>query len=159
MRFIFFMACMFFLSVNVFAVTSSTPTKKDAEDFVKQAVAYAKTNGRAKFLNEVQSHNGIFHFKRGANKDLYIFVYDEKGTVLAHGARIELVGKNRWDEKESAGRYWIREWTDLVHEQGSGWISYKEYNPSDKNKVMDKLSFVELFDGMVVGCGIYGKIR
>jgi cytochrome c len=156
MRAILLSLCMIFF-LNVFATASTVPTKNDAEAFVKQAVAYVKTNGRVKFLREVQIRNGVFHFKPGSNKDLYIFAYDEKGVVLAHGARIELVGKNRWNDREADGRHWVREWTDLVRRHGRGWIAYKEFNPSDKNKVMDKLSFVELVDGMVVGCGIYGR--
>ena len=139
-----------------FAFAADAPTKSDAQAFVKQAVAYAQENGRDKLLNEVRNPNGKFHFQEGKNKGLYIFVYDEKGVVLAHGVRLELTGRNRWNDKDPDGKYWIREWTDLVHKSGSGWIGYKEYNPADKNKIMNKLSFVELYDGMVIGCGIYG---
>jgi cytochrome c len=139
------------------ATAAEAPTKEDAKALVNQAVAYAKANGREKFFNEVRNPNGLFHFKAGTKKDLYIFVYDEKGVVLAHGVRLELTGKNRWNDKDPDGKYWIRDWTELVHKKGSGWINYKEYNPSDKNKIMDKVSFVELVDGMVIGCGIYGK--
>ena len=132
-------------------------TKSDAQALVKQAVAYAKANGHDKFLNEVRNPSGKFHFKKGENKDLYIFVYDEKGVVMAHGVRLDLTGKNRWNDKDPDGKYWIRDWTDLVHKSGSGFIGYKEYNPSDNNRIMDKISFVELYNGMVIGCGIYGK--
>ncbi|WP_169071914.1 cache domain-containing protein [Candidatus Accumulibacter contiguus] len=93
--------------------------------------------------------------KKARKKGLYIFVYDEKGVVLAHGVRLELTGKNRWDDKDPDGKYWIRDWTALVQKSGSGWIEYKEFNPADKNKIMNKASFVELVDGMVIGCGVY----
>ena len=136
---------------------ADAPTKSDAQAFVKQAVAYAKANGRDKFLNEVRNPSGKFHFNKGQNKDLYIFVYDEKGAVVAHGVRLDLTGKNRWNDKDPDGKYWIRDWTDLVHKSGSGFITYKEYNPSDNNRIMDKISFVELYSGMVIGCGVYGK--
>lgn len=43
----------------------------------------------------------------------------------------------------------------LVKEKGSGWIEYKELNPAQGNKVMKKVSWVELFNGMVIGAGIY----
>ena len=131
------------------------PAKNDAKSLVKQAVAYAKENGKEKFFNEVRNPSGKFHFKEGTKKGLYIFVYDEKGTVLAHGVRLELTGKNRWNDKDPDGKYWIRDWTELVHKSGSGWITYKEYNPADKNQMKSKSSFVELVDGMIIGCGIY----
>ena len=140
-----------------FAIAADTPTKSDAQALVKQAVSYAKENGRAKLFNEVSTSNGKFHFQEGKNKGLYIFVYDEKGVVLAHGTRLDAIGRNRWNDKDTDGKYWVREWTDLVHKSGSGWISYKQYNPEDKNNVESKLSFVELYDGMVIGCGIYAK--
>ena len=145
---------MLFFSLCAFAETPA-PTKADAQALVQEAVKYAKDNGREKFFNEVRSPNGKFHFKEGTKKNLYIFVYDEKGVVLAHGVRLELTGKNRWNDKDPDGKYWIRDWTDLVHKSGSGWIEYKEFSPADKNKIMGKASFVELVDGMVIGCGIY----
>ncbi len=148
--------CLMLCSVAV-SIAADLPTKNDAKALVKEAVKFAKENGREKFFNEVRTPNGKFHFKEGTKKGLYIFVYDEKGIVLAHGVRLELTGKNRWNDKDPDGKPWIQEWTTLVHKSGSGWISYKEFNPADKNKIMDKSSFVELVDGMVIGCGIYGK--
>lgn len=139
------------------AFAADVATKTDAQAFVKQAVAYAQQNSRDKFLNEVRNPNGMFHFHQDKNKGLYIFVYDEKGVVLAHGVRLEITGRNRWNDKDAAGKYFIQEWTDLVHKSGSGWIGYKEFNPAENNKTMDKVSFVELYNGMVIGCGVYAK--
>jgi signal transduction histidine kinase len=152
------LALSFLMMFSTGAVSAAdAPTKADAKAMVKQAVAFYKANGKDKFFNEVRSSTGKFHFQEGTKKGLYIFVYDEKGVVMAHGVRLELTGKNRWDDKDPDGKHWIRDWTDLVHKSGSGWITYKEYNPADKNKILDKSSFVELVDGMIIGCGIYGK--
>lgn len=137
------------------AKAAEAPTKDDAKALVKEAVKFANDNGREKFFEEVRNPKGKFHFQEGTKKGLYIFVYDEKGVVLAHGVRLELTGRNRWNDKDPDGKYWIRDWTDLVHKSGSGWINYKEYNPAANNKIMNKSSFVELVSGMVVGCGIY----
>ena len=154
MRSIFPAVSMILLFVG--ALTAApTPTKDDAKAFVQKAVAYEKQFGREKLFHEVRVSDGAFHFQEGVNKGLYIFIYDEKGVVLAHGARIELTGWTRWNDRDPNGKPWIQDWTELVHKSGRGWISYKEYNPADKNKIMNKASFVELIDGMVVGCGIY----
>ena len=154
MRSMLLTLCFCLFSTFTFADTA-TPTRDDAKAFVNEAVKYVKDNGKEKFLNEVRSPSGKFHFKQGENKGLYIFVYDEKGVVLAHGVRLELTGKNRWEDKDPDGKPWVHDWTDLVHKSGSGWIEYKEFNPADKNKTMNKASFVELVNGMVIGCGIY----
>jgi len=130
-------------------------TRDQAKAFVKQAVEFAKKNPKEKFLEEVSGVKGQFHFNKGQNNDLYIFVYDLEGKVLAHGVRRELVGVNRWTAKDPDGKSWIQDWTKVVKEKGSGWIEYKELNPAQNNKVMKKASFVELFNGMVVGAGIY----
>jgi len=148
-----------FLIVPVLAAlalpASAQATRDDAKALVLQAVDFLGKNGREKFIAEVAGPKGQFHFQAGQKKDLYIFVYDEKGTVVAHGVRLELMGKNRWESKDPDGKPWIQDWTRLVHEKGSGWIEYKELNPAAGNKVMGKASFVELKDGLIVGCGIY----
>lgn len=130
-------------------------TRDQAKAFVRQAVEFAKKQPREKFLEEVSGVKGQFHFTKGQNNDLYIFVYDLEGKVLAHGVRRELVGINRWTAKDPDGKPWIQDWTKLVKEKGSGWIEYKELNPAQGNKVMKKASWVELVNGMVVGAGIY----
>jgi cytochrome c len=140
-----------------FAKAAEAQSKDDAKALVQEAVKFAKANGRDKFFEEVRGPKGKFHFQEGTKKGLYIFVYDEKGVVMAHGVRLELTGKNRWNDKDPDGKYWIRDWTELVHKSGSGWIKYKEYNPAANNQIMDKWSFVELVDGMVIGCGIYAQ--
>jgi cytochrome c len=149
-----------FLTIPVLVAMSlpgfaQTATRDDAKALVKEAVAFLAKNGKEKFFAEVQGPKGAFHFVQGTKKDLYIFVYDEKGVVLAHGVRLDLLGKNRWESKDPDGKPWIQDWTKLVQEKGSGWIEYKELNPAAGNKVMKKASFVELKDHMVIGCGIY----
>jgi len=156
-RFVILGALLLF-AASLFAQDApAAPSKDDVVAFVKQAIAFEKANGRDKFFSEVINPSGLFHFKAGTKKDLYIFVYDEKGVVLAHGTRLDLVGRDRWNDKDPDGKFWIRDWTDLVHKSGSGWIAYKEYNPSANNNIMNKSSYVTLVDGMVVGCGIYTK--
>ena len=142
------------LAVPAFA---QTPTRDDAKHLVKDAVAFLKKNGKEKFCQEVTGPKGQFHFTAGTKKGLYIFVYDEKGVVVAHGVRAELVGKNRWTSKDPDGKPWIQDWTKLVQtaKDHSGWIEYKELNPAANNAIQKKASFVELKDGLVVGCGIY----
>jgi signal transduction histidine kinase len=137
------------------ALPMAAQTRDQAKAFVKQAVDFAKKNPKEKFTEEVSSTKGQFHFTKGQNNDLYIFVYDTEGKVVAHGVRRELVGVNRWASKDPDGKAWIQDWTKLVKEKGNGWIEYKELNPAQGNKVMKKASFVELFNGMVIGAGIY----
>ena len=152
MRKSFLIPILVALTLPAFAQTA---TREDAKALVKSAIQFLASQGREKFIAAVASPKGQFHFQAGQKKDLYIFVYDEKGTVIAHGVRLDLMGKNRWESKDPDGKPWIQDWTRLVQEKGSGWIEYKELNPTIANKVMNKASFVELKDHLVVGCGIY----
>ena len=146
-------ACVLPLALSITCVLGAQEEKTAAKALVKSAIAFAKSNGMEKLIFETNSPKGRFHVQ--ADGDLYIFVYDLEGKVLAHGVRRELVGVNRWASKDPDGKPWIQDWTKLVKEKGSGWVEYKELNPAQGNKVMRKASFVELYEGMVIGAGIY----
>lgn len=152
MRRAFILPFLFALAPHLCA---QAPTRDDAKALVVEAVSSFSKGGKDKFLYDVNSPKGPFHFMAGQRKGLYIFVYDEKGVVVAHGARLELIGVNRWDVKDPAGKPYVRDWTDMLHSKGSGWIDYLEHNPAAGNKIMPKSSYVVLKDGLVIGCGIY----
>src|SRR5271154_5447935 len=88
------------------------------------------------------------------DRDLYPFIYDMKGTCLAHGARPALIGKNLIGLKDQDGKYLIREMIDMANSPGSGWIAYKWPNPIN-NRIEDKLSYIERMGSYFVGVGIY----
>ena len=77
-----------------------------------------------------------------------------KGFALAHGFQGDLVNINRWDSKDPEGTYFVREFVHLAEAKGSGWVDYKYINPKTR-KLDAKTSYVELVEGMVVGCGVY----
>ena len=138
---------------------ADVPNRDDAEALVKEAVRFAKENGKVNLLEEVKNPRGKFHFQQGTKKGLYIFVFDEKGVVLAHGARSELNGRNRWNDTDLVGAAFVREWTEMLARRGgngsSGWTYYREMNPDRNNAIMTKSTFVEQVKGMIIGCGVY----
>ena len=124
-----------------------------AEALVKQAVAFAKQNGAEKLLQETNNGTGKFHVAAGS--DLYIFIYDEQGVVKAIGYNTgALVGKNRIDMKDPDGKMVIRDLIGIAKTKGKGWYDYKYPDPTD-NKVKGKSSYVELYEGLIIGAGIY----
>jgi signal transduction histidine kinase len=126
--------------------------KAKAQALVKEAIAFEKKSGREALLKETNQGSGRFHVKSG--DDLYIFVYDLKGTCLAIGFQSQLVGVNRWAIKDPDGKYFLQDILRTGQEKGGGWVDYKYTNPKS-GKIEAKTSFVESVDGMVVGCGIY----
>ena len=126
--------------------------KPRAMALVKEAVAFRKQFGAAMLIKETNMGAGRFHFKPAT--DLYIFIFDLKGFALAHGFQGDLVNINRWDSKDPDGVYFIREFIQTAQTKGGGWVDYKYTNPKTR-KLEIKTSYVELVEGMVVGCGVY----
>ena len=126
--------------------------KAAAQALVKEAIAFAQKNGREALLKETNFGTGRFHVKRG--NDLYIFIYDLKGTCLAIGFQGQMVGVNRWGAKDPDGKPFVQEIIQTGQAKGGGWVDYKYPDPKT-GQVEAKTSFVESVDGMVVGCGIY----
>ncbi len=134
------------------ALLSQPAERPKAEAMVKEGIAFMKANGREAFLAEVHKPTGRFHVKSGGT--LYLFVYDTKGVVLAHGARANLLGVNRWNVKDPDGVFNIQEIVKTGQKKGGGWADMKVANPAT-GKVEDKTSFCLAEGDMVVGCGIY----
>jgi cytochrome c len=123
-----------------------------AEALVKEAVAYARLEGKAKLLEATNLPNGKFHLKKGDS--LYLFIYNLSGVSVAHGSRVQLVGMNRYDAKDPDGHYYVREFISIAKTKGMGWTSYKYPDPKT-GKAEIKTTFVTLYDDLIVCAGAY----
>ena len=143
------------LATMAVTITISTHTyaddAADATDMVKRAAGYIKEQGKDKAFAEFNNSSGMF--KKG---DLYIFVVDLQGKMLAHGANAKLIGKDLMDLKDSDGKFFVKEYIDLAKAKGNGWSDYKWVNPNTK-AIEHKSTYVEKVNDVVVGCGIYKK--
>jgi len=141
------------------AVPSTTPTittpqaltaNETLVAFVKEAVAYAGTNGKDAALAEFNRPNGSF--VRG---ELYIYAYDFNGTTIAHPFNPEKIGVNRINETDAHGNYFIKDLRDAA-ENGSGFVEFYYINPAHNRTVERKLGYVEKAgDSWWLGSGIY----
>lgn len=126
--------------------------KAKAQALVKEAVAFAKSNGKEALLKETNQGQSRFHVKGG--EELYIFIYDMKGVCLGIGFQSQMIGINRLNVKDPDGKFFLQEILETARTKGSGWVDYKYPNPKS-GKVEAKTSYVEFLDGWAVGCGIY----
>ena len=117
---------------------------------VKKAVAYYKTNGLEKALDELSNPKGQFNAG-----ELYVFVYDQNATMLAHPNN-SLIGKNLMDVPDADGKLFRKEIVTTVTEKGSGWVDYKYKNPKTK-EIEPKTTFCEKADDLILCCGIYKR--
>jgi len=124
-------------------------TANDAQQLVEKGVALISSQGREKAFAAFADPDGEF-----IKRDLYLFVYDTSGKVLAHGGNPSLVGKSMIDAKDANGKLFIRERIEIAQAKGSGWQDYMFNNPESKI-VESKTSFIRKVNDMIVGCGVY----
>lgn len=138
----------FFMST---ALAADFGNAEEATAMVKKAVAYLKANGKEKTLAEISNNKGQF-----IDRDLYISVYDTKGTVLAHGTNARLIGKDVSALKDADGREFIKDILTKAASAGKGQADYKWPNPVTK-EIQAKTVYFEKADGMVFSSGYYKK--
>ena len=136
------------LSLSAQAITTA-----ETAALVKEAIAFAKANGKDAAFKEITKVGGRFH-KHGG--ELYVFVYDMDGKVLAHGQGASKVGVNQANAKDPDGREYIKERLILAKGKGKGWHDYIYMNPKD-NKKEPKTSYIEVWEHLIFGAGIYKK--
>jgi signal transduction histidine kinase len=131
------------------AASGDKGTANEATALVKRAVDYMKANGKEKAFAEFNNPKGQF-----IDRDLYIFVLDASGKMLAHGTNPKLLDKNLMDLKDADGKLFIKEFIDVANTKGKGWIDYKWPNPVSK-AIEPKSTYIEKVGDVLVGCGIY----
>ncbi len=135
--------------------SAQSPTPAQAESLVKRAVTYARTHGIEKLIQQTNQANGVFHV--GSGGEMYLFIYDQAGICKAIGFNsVELVGKDRSGLKDPTGKLIIQEMLKVGKTKGKGWVDYQYPDPVS-GKVLQKTSYIEAFEGLILGCGIYKR--
>lgn len=126
-------------------------TLEDAKALAEKAAAYMKANGKDKAVAEFNNPAGEF-----VKGDLYVFLQDFNGIMLANGGNPKLAGQNHFEVKDPTGKLFVKEMIDLAKSKGGGWVEYSWTNPSIK-KVQPKKTWIQRVEGMdmYVGCGIF----
>jgi signal transduction histidine kinase len=124
-------------------------TADQAKGMVDEGAAFMQANGKEKALAEMNNPKGKF-----VKGELYIFVYDFSGTVLAQPFNPKLVGKNVMEVPDADGKFFRKEIIELAKSKGQGWVDYKYKNPAS-NKIEHKTAYIRKVNDVVLGCGTY----
>lgn len=128
-------------------------TKDEAIALSNAAFEHIKKVGEAKAFADFTSDKA-----KWTNKDLYVFVFDNKGTFLAHGANDKLVGRDMSNMKDAngKGKGIFPAMVDMVKTKNIGWVDYEWAHPQTK-RVEGKSSYVRKTPGGegLIGVGIY----
>lgn len=131
-----------------------------AEERGTKQEAIAMVNAAFEHLKAVGSEKGNADFTsdkaKWVKKDLYVFVFDDKGVFLSHGANDKLVGRNMANMKDANGKGIFPAMQEIAAKTGTGWVDYDWAHPQTK-KVEGKSSYVRKApDGKsLIGVGIY----
>jgi cytochrome c len=138
---------LFLCIIFLFSGIAAASTPDQAKALVEEAVGFYKANGKDKSFAAFGDPKSKF-----THNDLYIFVFDNKGTLVAHGANQKLVGKNLLDSQDPNGKYFAQDFMKVGKE--GGWVDYIWPNPETR-KLQAKSSYIIQIDDFRFGCGIY----
>ncbi|MBN2448625.1 MAG: cache domain-containing protein [Phycisphaerae bacterium] len=93
----------------------------------------------------------------GEDSKDYFWVNDLTPRVLMHPYRPDLEGRDMSEYTDPSGKQPFNEFVAIARQNGSGYVNYKWQWKDDPQRVVPKLSYVQLFKpwGWVVGTGIY----
>ncbi len=137
-----------FVSFAIADEERTNATTKEAELMVHKAVAFVQKEGKEKALATFNDTKGAFTYL-----DLYVFVLDLDGKVLAHGKNPAFVGRN--DTKDPKAKYgFAARVLEIGKGAGKGWLEYSIENPVS-HQVEPKVAYVERVDDMIITCGAF----
>jgi signal transduction histidine kinase len=123
--------------------------QNEAKEWVQQAIAFYKASGKRIAFAAFTDPAGMF-----VQDEMYIYVLNPRGTMLAHGVNEKFVGEEFIDLKDSDGKPFIREIVDTANSKGSGWVEYRWFNPASK-KWTPKIAYFEKVDDLIVCGAVY----
>lgn len=87
----------------------------------------------------------------------YFFAYDYKGLTLLHPERPNLEGTNRFDVKDSQGKFLIRTLVDVAKSGERGFAEYSTLKPGIKDVEFPKISYIvgSKQHEILIGSGLY----
>lgn len=125
---------------------------QEAKEWVQKAVAFYKNTGKSVAFAEFSNLKGPF-----VKGELYIFVMNLTGTMLAHGVNEKYIGSDFIGVKDSDGRSFVREIVEVANTKGSGFVDYKWYNPTTKEELVKHVYF-EKVDDLIFSSGVYKEM-
>jgi len=122
---------------------------QEAKEWVQKAIEFYKNAGKAVSFAAVSNPKGPF-----VKGEMYVFVLNLSGTMLANGTNEKFIGLDFKDVKDSDGRSFVREILEVATKKGSGFLDYKWFNPTTKEELAKHLYF-EKVDDLIFCSGIY----
>ncbi|MDD1719639.1 MAG: cache domain-containing protein, partial [Methanoregulaceae archaeon] len=144
-------------TTTVPAVTPYTPpakitTSSELLEFVMNAAAFARQNGREKAVAAFNDPNGSYVLGR---THVFAIMYD--GTIIADPTEPEIVGTNIMNMTDFFGTPLVENLGKTAR-SGRGYVSYSYPNPAENNEFEPQIAAVEDVDGTYfVAAGLFAS--
>ncbi|GEM_PF-1300230 len=139
-----------FLQTRIFAddLEEINNKAKKVTEIVNKAIEHIVTSEDGdKALKNVSDPKGEYVLP-DPDGDLYVFVYNMEGTIIAHNNE-KLIGKNLFSLKDTKGKNFVAEFTSIAKSrEGEGWSSYHWAKPNETSG-SPKLSLIKKVPGKV----------
>lgn len=124
-------------------------SSQEAVSLVERAIQCTLDEGEETTFSKIKSG------KRSdlLNKDLYVWIIDAQGMMLAHPDNT-LLGQDLFTLQDKKGRFFIKEILGVAKTKGKGWVDYWWDHPISK-KIIPKRTYVQMFGDRIYCCGIY----
>lgn len=132
------------LAPVAFAADHATPD--EAKAMAIKAAEYLQSAGPDKAFAEFDAKDGPWH-----DRDLYVYVLNTSGVMVAHGTNPGLIGKSVLEFKDVDGQPMTQH---SLAVKDAGWVDYKWQNPLTK-AVEPKTSYVVREGDYAVVVGAY----
>jgi methyl-accepting chemotaxis protein len=124
---------------------------EEALALVQRAATYRQCTSKDSFLRDLTDPGKGFY-----DRDMYVFVLDDKGPYLSFGGNPAKVGTRVQDIPGIDGGGLLRSIVDQADYE-PGWVEYDITNPKT-GMVQTKMSFVQRVDNFYLGCGVYRNL-
>ena len=124
-------------------------TAPEAIKMVDKTVELIVSEGQEKAFKQISDPKGGF-----VDRDLYVYVVDMQGNILAHSGDQTMIGKNMIDVRDMDGKAFIR---DLIREarvKDTGWVDYKWPHPIT-GQIEEQSRYYRRIGDLIVTCGIH----
>jgi cytochrome c len=123
---------------------------EDVVDVVNKAIKLLDEQGPVVAFRQIMEPAGGF-----IKGDLYLFVLDQQGIIVANGAAPESIGSNSLAARDQDGYYFIKDILQQASTHGTGWVRYDWYSPCTGKMAAKQVFFKKM--GQYVVCAGYYK--
>lgn len=131
------------------ACASEFGSRDEAIAMVQRVQEMYRRAGMDATIQAIRSKSKAFF-----DRDLYAYILDLNGVVMANGAVPAVQGKDISEFRDQNGKFLVKEEIEICKGPGRGWVDFRWVNPMTKI-VEDKSAYLERLGPYCTGVGIY----